>query len=87
MDEVSNLIKLRREKLDELKSRGVNPYLNHFKPNAMIADLIRDYADLEKEELESKKTSFILAGRILARRKHGKTTFVHIQDRSEKIQV
>ncbi|PIR01641.1 MAG: lysine--tRNA ligase [Nitrospinae bacterium CG11_big_fil_rev_8_21_14_0_20_45_15] len=87
MEEASNLIKLRREKLDELRTRGVNPYLNHFKPNALIADLIRDYADLEKEELAGKNVSCVLAGRILTRRKHGKTTFVHIQDRTGKLQI
>jgi lysyl-tRNA synthetase, class II len=87
MEEASDLLKLRREKLDELRSRGVNPYINHFKPDALIADLVRDYADLEKEELAGKNVSCVLAGRILTRRKHGKTTFVHIQDRTGKLQI
>ncbi len=37
--------------------------------------------------MESAGIRCIAAGRILTRRKHGKTTFVNIQDRSGKIQV
>ncbi|MBI4383148.1 MAG: lysine--tRNA ligase [Nitrospinae bacterium] len=87
MEESSELVKIRRAKLDEFRARGINPYVNRFKVSARVGDLARDYAALSKEELEPKGLEFTVAGRIMSRRKHGKTVFCNIMDGTGEIQV
>ena len=87
MEETGHLIKLRREKLEELRKMGVDPYVHRFKVSAVVSDLVRDFSDKTKEELEGNDPQFTLAGRIMSRRKHGKTTFVNIKDRSGQLQI
>jgi lysyl-tRNA synthetase class 2 len=87
MEETGHLIKLRREKVEELRAKGISPFNNKFKVNAAIGNLVKDYSEFSKEELAGKDPDFIVAGRIMTRRDHGKTTFVHIKDHSGQIQV
>ncbi|PIQ95787.1 MAG: lysine--tRNA ligase [Nitrospinae bacterium CG11_big_fil_rev_8_21_14_0_20_56_8] len=87
MEDSSNLLKLRREKLNQLQARGINPYINRFKPKDRIGDLLAQCGDLDKEALDQKNQDVLCAGRIMSRRKHGKTTFVNIQDSTGTLQV
>lgn len=87
MEESGHWIKLRHEKLEDLREKGVAPYINRFKVDTAIESLARDFAEGAKEELDQKNHTCVVAGRIMARRKHGKTTFVNIQDSSGQIQV
>ena len=87
MDEASDLIKLRREKLDQLRDKGINPYINRFKVNDDTGSLIGEFSEKSREELEEVARECLTAGRMMACRKHGKTTFCHIKDRSGQIQV
>ena len=80
MEESTDLIKLRRDKVAEFREKGINPYINRFKINAFLGDLTRQYIAFAKEELEAEPREFIVAGRIMTRRKHGKTTFCNIKD-------
>ncbi|MBI3019092.1 MAG: lysine--tRNA ligase, partial [Deltaproteobacteria bacterium] len=76
----------RLTKLEKIKKQGKNPYPNHFCPTHTAAQIQASWGALEGEELE-KKPSVKLAGRILALRSFGKAAFVHIQDRTGKIQA
>lgn len=87
MEETSDFLKQRREKLNELRQMGINPYVNRFKVTAQIGDVLPPNEALSKEELEAKDLHYILAGRVMTRRKHGKTTFCHIKDGSGQIQI
>lgn len=87
MEETGRLVKLRREKAEELRARGVPPFNNKFKVSAAISDLIGDFSGCSKEELAEKDAEFSVAGRMMACRKHGKTTFMNIKDHSGQIQV
>ena len=87
MEELGHLIKLRHEKLQDLREKGVAPYIDRFKVDTAIQSLVDDFALESKEELEEKDHTCIVAGRIMTRRKHGKTTFVNIQDSTGQIQV
>ena len=87
MEELGHLIKLRHEKLQDLRENGIAPYIDRFKVDTAIQSLVDDFALESKEELEEKDHTCILAGRIMTRRKHGKTTFVNIQDSTGQIQV
>ncbi len=71
--------KIRREKLEELKKLGVNPYPAELFPiNNFSIDLIEDYKE------NSKVT---IAGRIMSRRIQGNASFAEIQDSKGRIQV
>ncbi len=87
MEEAGHLIQQRHDKLTEFREKGINPYIHRFKVNATVGDLARDFSEKTKEDLESENAEFVVAGRIMTRRKHGKTTFVNIKDRSGTIQI
>ena len=71
--------KIRREKLEELKKLGINPYPAELFPvNNFSSELIKNFDD--KEEV-------IIAGRIMSRRIQGNASFAEIQDSKGRIQV
>ena len=71
--------KIRREKLEELKKLGINPYPAELFPvNNFSSELIKNFND--KEEV-------IIAGRIMSRRIQGNASFAEIQDSKGRIQV
>lgn len=85
--EVSELLKIRREKLDELRGLGIDPFGNKYTRTHMAGEIISQYDGLTKEELEDKSVEVTVAGRIMAKRVMGKASFAHIQDLSGKIQI
>jgi lysyl-tRNA synthetase class 2 len=71
----------RREKLKELLERGVAPYAYRFERSATAKQALDAYRD------ENDATAYRLAGRLVALRPHGKTTFAHLADPSGKLQL
>ncbi len=80
-------MKVRLEKLQKLEELGVEIYPYDFDKSNRARDLISDYANFSKEELEPKEVKASIAGRIIAMRKMGKSSFIHIFDGEEKIQI
>jgi lysyl-tRNA synthetase, class II len=80
-DEINFVLQARREKLEALEASGVAPYAYSF-ARGHTADGAK--ALLGKGE-EGPAVS--LAGRIVAWRSHGKTTFAHLSDSTGKIQL
>ncbi|MBT6662163.1 MAG: lysine--tRNA ligase, partial [Nitrospina sp.] len=87
MEESTDLVKLRRDKLSQLCSKGINPYINSFKVKDTFSSLADNFFENSKEELEGLGKQCLVAGRMMARRGHGKTTFCHIKDRTGQMQV
>ncbi|MBQ4901683.1 lysine--tRNA ligase [Paenibacillus sp. Marseille-P2973] len=85
--EISELLQVRRDKLDELRGLGVDPFGGKYERTAMAGDILKQYDGLTKEELEEKQLKVSIAGRIMAKRVMGKASFAHIQDLSGKIQI
>ncbi len=77
----------RRNKLDELKRMGINPYPNDFVVKDTTKEIVDRCGSLDKETLEARNETVRLAGRIMAFRDFGKASFLHIQDRTGRIQV
>ena len=70
---------IRREKLEEIRKLGINPY-----PAEQF--IVNFYAtDLNKKYKEGKKVS--LAGRLMSRRIQGSASFAELQDSSGRIQI
>ncbi|WP_314001802.1 lysine--tRNA ligase [uncultured Paenibacillus sp.] len=85
--ELSELLQIRRNKLDELRSLGVDPFGGKFVRTHSAKEILDAYADTSKEELEAQNVEVSLAGRIMQKRGMGKAAFAHIQDLSGKIQI
>ena len=77
----------RREKLAELRSQGIDPFDNRFKPSHSVAQALKQYGELSGPELESLGLTFKLAGRLMLLREFGKASFAHIQDGGSRLQV
>ena len=71
----------RREKLKELIERGVAPFAYRFDRSATANAALAAYRG------EDDETRHSLAGRLVALRPHGKTTFAHLEDSTGKIQL
>lgn len=73
----------RREKLDKLRSLGIDPYpAAEYKVDCSAEDILDNY---ESNKTLYKAVSF--AGRVMRRRMMGKAAFVEMQDASARIQV
>jgi lysyl-tRNA synthetase class 2 len=71
----------RREKLQELVKRGVVPFAYRFDRSGTARDVVLAYRS------DDDRAAHRLAGRLVALRPHGKTTFAHLADQSGKIQL
>ncbi|GGO09302.1 lysine--tRNA ligase [Saccharibacillus kuerlensis] len=85
--ELSELLKVRREKLGELKELGIDPFGAKFERSETAAGIVAKYDSMDKDELEEKAIEVRLAGRIMAKRTMGKASFAHIQDLTGRIQL
>jgi len=77
---INELKKVRLEKLRELKEMGIDPFGCRFERNAMAQEIIDNFAGMEG-------TVVRIAGRIMAKRRHGKAGFANLQDLSGQVQL
>jgi lysyl-tRNA synthetase class 2 len=87
MEELNELLRQRRAKLDDLRQQGINPYANDFPVTHTTGDVLATHADQDAACLAECSTSYVLAGRLMARRDFGKAAFIQIQDRRGRLQV
>ena len=87
MDKTSELLELRRKKLNDLIQEGINPFPNDFRAIHTSQDIQERFNQSEAEELDQIDEEFSVAGRIMSIRNFGKAAFFHIKDRNGKIQA
>lgn len=80
-EELNHVMKARRDKLAALVERGVEPFAYSFERSHDAAAALALLGDAQEGDRVQ------LAGRIVAWRGHGKTIFVHLADRSGRIQL
>ena len=86
--EESQVIKARQDKAAELAQSGVMLFPNSFRPLHKALQLQEILKDKSHEDLEAAiDTKYTLAGRIMARRDYGKSSFFDISDASGRIQA
>jgi lysyl-tRNA synthetase class 2 len=78
---------VRRQKLEELANLGIDPFGQKYDVETYTSDIRREYGSCTKEELEEKKVSVQIAGRIIRRRRKGKVCFMDLLDRDGSIQL
>jgi lysyl-tRNA synthetase class 2 len=82
---VESLVDERRAKADRLREQGVEPYPHSFPGVVAVETVPAAHGDLEAgDETES---SYRVAGRLTARRGHGKAAFLDVTDRSGRMQL
>ena len=86
MDEKSELLRKRKEKMRALQEMGFDLYPNDVKVTATTRSLIDRFGDMDNESLARIENTFALAGRLMAVRNFGKAAFISIQDRDGRIQ-
>ena len=75
---MSDIIKARHEKLGMLRKKGIDPFGGRFPISFRINELIENFDDGKKA---------VVAGRIMAKRKMGKSIFSDLRDETAKIQL
>lgn len=85
-DDFNEQQQIRLHKVDELKKLDVDPFGERYIRTHNTKELISNYENLSKEELEEKNIEVNIAGRIVLKRLQGKAGFFHIQDREGRLQ-
>jgi len=81
MQDLKEILKVRREKLANLREEGKDPFkIVRYDVDSSSAEIISKF-----DEMEGKNVS--VAGRIMSKREMGKASFCHIQDRDGRIQI
>lgn len=79
-EELNELMKVRREKMDKIAAQGIEPFGRKYNFTHHAQTIIEKYAELEGQTVR-------IAGRLMAVRGHGKASFGHIMDMTGKVQV
>lgn len=85
--QLSDQEKVRREKLEFLKEKGIDPYGQRFDVTDYSMSIKEKYAGKTHDELEELAILVKVAGRIMTKRRKGKVCFMHIQDKEGQIQL
>src|SRR5580658_6970269 len=78
MEDESELLALRRVRLETWRGMGIDPFGGPFPGTETCRQVIENYAD---------ERPVRVAGRLISKREMGKNVFAHIQDETGKLQV
>ena len=86
-EELNELLKVRRDKLEELRASGRDPYaITRFDVTDESSAIKERFEELEKNGEAGDVYTVKLAGRVMSRRIMGKASFIDVQDGSGRIQ-
>lgn len=80
MEDMSDLWRVRLDKLEALRRQGIEPYADRYQRTHMAQEILDRYPELEGQEVQ-------VAGRMMSKRDQGKVIFTHVQDFSGQIQM
>ena len=86
-EDLNEILKIRREKLDKLTAEGNNPFeITSFDKTHSSLQVVRDFVDhAEGEQYQPQIVT--VAGRMVSRRIMGKASFCHVMDGEGTIQL
>ena len=79
--------RIRIEKLDYLKEKGINPFGQRFDRTHQAESIVAEFEQFDKEHLDNNHYSVKIAGRIIKKRRQGKIGFIDILDKFGATQV
>ena len=80
-EELNSLMQRRREELEALHAKGINPYPYTYPRDTYSKEILESFTD------DAPQRTVAIAGRIMSLRKMGKASFCHIQDMQGRIQA
>jgi lysyl-tRNA synthetase class 2 len=87
MEPINELVAVRKDKEKYFRSVGIETYPQDRGTYTDTASILQRFGAMSHDELEKEGIFLSVAGRIVAFRDFGKSSFLHIQDRKGKIQV
>lgn len=78
---------VRREKINHLVERGIDPFGQRFDRTGFSTDIKEKYQDVDHDDFENMNDTATVAGRIMFIRKMGKASFFSIKDKKGSIQI
>ena len=87
MEKLTEQEKVRRQKMQDLRDMGVDPFGKRYDRTTTSGKIVEAYENCTKEELQEKDVHVKIAGRIMTKRRQGKAGFMHIQDIDGQIQI
>ena len=87
MRELTEQELVRRQKAENLRELGLDPFGHRFERTDYSEDIKEKYQDIEHDAFENMDDTVTVAGRIMFIRKMGKASFFSIQDKKGKIQI
>lgn len=78
---------VRQEKMQDLAAKGLDPFGEKFHRTHYSDEILTEFDEFSKEELQDKETSVTIAGRIMTKRGKGKAGFAHLKDKNGQIQI
>jgi len=85
-EKVSDVLEIRRQKVEQLKKEQIHLYPNAFKTTHSVGEL-RALIEQDPDSLTGDSPVFATAGRLMAINRFGKSAFVRLRDRSGQIQA
>ncbi|MDD5291747.1 MAG: lysine--tRNA ligase [Candidatus Omnitrophica bacterium] len=76
--ELNDIIKQRKDKLKLFKDKGIETYPHKFSRTHLISEILNNFQENQQ---------ITIAGRLIAKRAHGKACFCDLKDQSAKIQL
>lgn len=86
-DDINEQQLVRREKAQELRELGVDPFGQKYIRTHDAKNIHDTYEPFDHDQLEEKNIEVSIAGRIVLKRGQGKAGFMHLKDRDGQIQV
>lgn len=81
----AEVLKARRDSLERLRGKGIEPFAWGFDPDAHAADVRERHGDLPPETLTEDRVA--VAGRVVLARRFGKLVFFTLRDRTGDLQL
>ncbi|AIY07052.1 lysyl-tRNA synthetase [Planococcus sp. PAMC 21323] len=86
-EELNDQLLVRRQKMQNFRDNGMDPFGGRFERTHLSQEIIEQYGELSKEELEEASHEVVIAGRVMTKRGKGKAGFAHVQDLKGQIQI
>jgi len=86
-ENLTDQLVVRREKMTNLKERGIDPFGSRYVRTHYSSELHETYEEKTKDELHDEGISVSVAGRLMTKRGKGKAGFAHLKDKNGLIQI
>ena len=84
---MNDQLRVRREKMQELRDNGMDPFGHRFERTHLAAEIHAAFDAVEHDDLLAQENEVTISGRMVSKRGKGKVGFADILDKSGRNQV